>query len=119
MPSKHTYLTQSEWQDIKDALSRGGSSQRDIAYDFNRSDQLIRQVKTTATYFEYRNRYLKRLDKATKFEYENKMTLDLDHDAYIHTDVMKEGHMDKVMAELKSINEQLNAIAYVLRKELK
>jgi hypothetical protein len=80
---------------------------------------VVQNVAHCLDFAEYRQRFQGKRYPSKKMEYKIQDFYPIQDDSYVRTDVMIMGHYDKLMAELKSINEQLNAIAYVLRKELK
>jgi len=117
--SKHTYLTPDEFILIKGLLNNHKHTQREVAFKTNRSDWVVQNVRSCDDFAEYRERFQSKRYPAKKIEYLSTHFNPIDDNSYVRTDVIIMGHYDKIMDELKSINEQLNAIAYILRKELK
>jgi hypothetical protein len=98
MGSKHTYITQDEWLEIKAFLNHTGRTRREVAFRFNRSDQAIRQVNETHSFNEYREKY-----QGRRYPHQQFIPLKKDECPQCQIDEIKE-RLDRIETQLKAIN---------------
>lgn len=127
--SKHKYLKEEEFEEIKQALSKG-KQQREIAFKYGRSDQLVRQVKVCQTFINYQMNY----QPSTIRIMHDKPSYDLPEmsepygwvkdilDKQAELDdmlVIQNDRLNEVNEKLDALHREFNALKYLLRRELK
>lgn len=141
--AKHIHLQEREWLQIKDLLEKGRLTQRDIAYRFRRSDQTVRQVRQSESFDDYERKFKPSTHKKTPRPgwdfFKNGSLLDRHFDdpkeqpihytseditdLYTRTDIVAEGHLerlekklDRMEEDIQTIKDMFNAMDYIWEK---